>query len=70
MTVMVDKERVTRAFYDTLTPFEQGYTSYYQAAWPDAEIPSKCPYPAGSQNAIDFAAGELQAMIAVMDTEE
>ncbi len=70
MTVMVDTERVTKAFYDTLTPFEQGFTTYYQAAWPGAEIPSECPYPAGSKEAADFAAGEQAAIIAVMDTEE
>ena len=70
MTVMVDKERVTKAFYDTLTPFEQGYTSYFQAHWPGAEIPKECPYQSDSQEAADFSRGESAAVLAVMDCEE
>jgi hypothetical protein len=67
MTIMVDEQRITKDFYDKLTPFEQGYATYFQAEWPNAEIPKECPYPQGSPEAIQFANGEQAAVVAVTD---
>lgn len=70
MTIQVDKERVSKEFYNTLTPFEQGYTTYFQAEWPHAEIPKSNPYPEGTQKYQDWNDGTQAAVIAAMDVEE
>jgi hypothetical protein len=68
--VMVDQEQITRAFYDGLTPFEQGYASYFQACWKGSEIPDKNPYPSGSAEYGAWNAGQSHAVIAAIDAEE
>jgi hypothetical protein len=65
--VMVDQERITRAFYDRLTPFEQGYASYFQAHWEGSEIPDKNPHPPGTTEHIKWNDGQRQAVVAATD---
>jgi hypothetical protein len=68
--IRVDQQRVSRAVYDTLTPYEQGYTSYFQSYWPKSEIPKMCHHPQDSEAAVQWRAGSKAAMIAVLDVEE
>lgn len=53
---------LTLAEYDALTPWEQGYVHFYQAAWPDSPIPREDPYVEWTTQAKEFKRGNLAAM--------
>jgi hypothetical protein len=62
---------LTKAEWDKLTPIAQGYELYLQGAHPGSELKDvTCPYPQGSQEAREFAAGEFTAMMDAQDSEE
>jgi hypothetical protein len=62
---------LTKAEYDKLTPFQQGYVIYMQAEWPGSELKGlDCHYPAGSKEDIQWHDGQLRATLSVMDSEE
>lgn len=56
---------LTLAEYDALTPYEQGYVHYFQAAWPDSPIPKPgntgTPYAEGTKEAEQFREGNYVA---------
>ena len=62
---------VTKAQWDKMAPRTQGYVNYCQAMLPGSELKDvACPYPKGSQEAKDYAAGEFTAMLDAQDSEE
>jgi hypothetical protein len=68
---MVNAPRApTRAEYDKLKPYEQGYVTYMRASWPGARLPKRNPYPKGSKKAAEWTRGTLAAVLDVVDTQE
>ena len=63
------QKKITRAVYDSLSPYNQGYASYMQAAW-NPEVPKKCPFKSDSQEAVQRADGQHAAYLAVLELEE
>lgn len=62
---------LTKEQWDRLTPRGQGFSSYLQGNLPGSELKDVvCPYPQGSQQAKDYAAGEFTAMLNAQDGEE
>jgi hypothetical protein len=62
---------ITKTEWDKLSPKDQGYACYMQGALPGSELKDvTCPYPMGTQEARDFASGELNAMMDTQDSEE
>ena len=62
---------ITKAEWDELSPISQGRVCYLQGAIPGSELEGlECPYPAGSKEQKDFAAGEFSAMMDAQDSEE
>jgi hypothetical protein len=54
-----------------LSPFEQGYTLYMQAAWPTSELAGeKNPYAEGTPEWREFCHGERRAVTEAQDGEE
>lgn len=65
----LDKQLLTAEQYTQLTPFEQGFASYWQGYY-NPDIPQLCIYAKGSAEAAKWAAGQNQAVIAAIDSEE
>ena len=62
---------LTKAQWDKLSPRAQGYACYFQGSFPGSELKDlTCPYPNGSKDAKEFAAGEFTAMLDAQDSEE
>lgn len=62
---------VTLEKYKTLTPFEQGFVHYMEAALPGSELKElQNPYEVLSDNFTDWNRGNFKAMIDVQDGEE
>lgn len=67
---MSEIKLLTRAQYDALPPYEQGYATYMQAEHKGADLPKTNPYPANSREALQWERGSFQAMLAVQDEED
>ena len=61
---------LTKVEYDQLTPAEQGYACYMQAAQPGSEIPDVNPYPVGSEAHTRFEKGQFLAMVFAQDGDD
>lgn len=62
---------LTRAEWEKLSPFAQGYAIYMQEAHPGSELKGLTnPYPSGSTEAKEYDRGEFQATLDVQDGEE
>lgn len=59
----------TRAEYDALTPYAQGYATYMYAEHQGADIPKTNPYSPDSREYKTWARGNFQAMLNVQDEE-
>lgn len=55
--------------YARLSPYQQGYVSYMQAAW-NSEVPDENPHDDGTDDHRQWSAGNQQAMMDVQDGEE
>ena len=53
--------------YQTLTPEQQGYVAYMEAAWPESEISDENPYPPKSKESEGWNEGAQIAVIEVQD---
>jgi hypothetical protein len=62
---------LSRAEWDRLSPFRQGFAVYMQSAWPRSELRGvKNPHAAGTKEHDDFVHGEHRAMLDAQDGEE
>jgi len=62
---------ITKAQWYKLTPRGRGYACYIQGAIPESPLKDvTCPYPLGTKEAKEFAAGEFDAMMDTQDSEE
>lgn len=62
---------ISREEWLQLSPLQQGYALYMQAAWPTSELAGATnPYPEGSKKWKAFQQGELRAALAAQDGEE
>lgn len=62
---------VTRAEWQDLAPYYQGYASYAQGSWPTSELShASNPYEEGSAAWKKFRQGEHRAMLDAQDGEE
>lgn len=62
---------ITKAQWEKMAPRTRGYIVYWQTNLPGSELKDvTCPYPAGSKEAKEFAAGEFAAMMDAQDGEE
>ena len=62
---------VTKAQWEKMSARTRGYLGYMQGNFPGSELHGiTCPYPKGSQEAKDYAAGEFAAMMDAQDSEE
>lgn len=62
---------ITKAEWDCMTPYAQGYCLYMQEEHPGSELKGlRCPYADGSLDALSFADGECAAMLEAQDSEE
>lgn len=62
---------VTRAEWEALSPFQQGFTLYMQSAWPTSELRGeKNPYAANTPAWSAFQEGGHRAMLCTTDGEE
>jgi DNA-directed RNA polymerase subunit RPC12/RpoP len=62
---------ITRAEWQTLPPFRQGYAMYMQASWPTSELADvKNPYAKDSSEWTAFRQGEQRAVLDAQDGEE
>lgn len=72
MSTTAGTAAMTRAEYDALPPFEQGYATYMWACHEGSQVPNKCPYDAlreATQKA-EFERGEFAAILAVQDLDD
>lgn len=71
MNTAEERKLVTRADYDKLHPFAQGYVVYMQAEWPGSEL-KDCgnPYPLASDDHFEWAKGQALAVQHAQDSEE
>lgn len=62
----------TRADYNKMTPFQQGFCSYFYSAWPDSEVPNEShnPYPVSTPAHEMFLMGVQKAVQIAQDSEE
>ena len=58
---------VTADEFRNMTPEQQGYITYMQAAWNRALV-DKCPYRSGTPEYVQFCQGEQRAIIEVQDS--
>lgn len=66
-----DWRLITRAEWQTLSPFHRGYTLYMQSAWPTSELNGeKNPYGEGTAEWAAFRQGEQRAALDAQDGEE
>lgn len=62
---------ITKSEWEKMTPRGQGYSSYWQGSLPGSELKDVlCPYPIGSDERKEYAAGEFTAMLDAQDSEE
>ena len=62
---------ITRAEYDKMPPYRQGFVVYMYGEWPGSELKGLTnPYPEGSTKADLWDRGNFQAMMAAQDSEE
>jgi len=62
---------VSREKWQTLSPFQQGYTFYMQASWPTSQLKgAENPYAEGTARWTAFREGEQRAMLSAQDGEE
>ncbi len=62
---------LTKAEYNKLKPFDQGYVVYMQAEWPMSELKGLGnPYPRGSRQSKQWNAGGSAAMMSVLDGDD
>jgi hypothetical protein len=66
--VQEKQEAIPLNIYARMSPYDQGYASYYQAVW-NPEVPEKCPYPDNSAEARHWHQGAFQAYLTVIDAE-
>ena len=69
MTPTPGQRPLTRAVYDTLSCFAQGYASYMQGTWNPA-VPNYRPHAAGTQMRAEWERGNAKAYQDVQDGEE
>lgn len=60
---------ITKAEYDALTPYQQGYVCYMQACLLGSEIPDCCPYGKGTQEAEEWGRGSFAGILEAQDEE-
>ncbi len=63
------RQPYTRAEYDAMSPYAQGYVSYCQAAW-NKDVPECCPHPADSPQQRDWNEGQHDACLDVQDEDD
>lgn len=62
---------ITRAEWEKLSPFRQGFALYMQGSWPTSELAGvKNPYDKTSDEWTEFRRGEQQAVLDAQDGEE
>ena len=66
---MTCQHAVTADEFRLMTPEQQGYVTYMQAAWNRALI-DKCPYKSGTPEYIQFVMGEQKAILEVQDYDD
>ena len=68
---MSDNKLYTKAEYDKLPPYEQGFIQYWQGEQPGSELKrARCHYPKESSERAEWDRGQLQATLAAQDGEE
>jgi hypothetical protein len=62
---------VTKAEWETMNPYSQGYVLYLQEELPGSELKGvPCPYDPHSKEEKEFSEGSFKAMLDVQDGEE
>jgi len=62
---------ITKAEWDALPPFSQGYVLYMQEEWPHSELKGLTnPYEPSSMESKKFDEGNFKAMLDAQDEEE
>ena len=67
--IPVGQKLITTERYNSLTPYQQGYASYFQGEW-NSNVPNGCPYNKDTQEYNEWNQGNFQAMLVVQDSEE
>jgi hypothetical protein len=64
-------ELLTKAAYDALSPWRQGYMHYMQEAQPGSMLAGTGnPYAAGTREHESWNEGQMQACLVAQDSEE
>ncbi len=61
-------EIVSRAEFDSLTPYQQGYVSYIQGQW-NPDVPNSQVYRRDTEAGKEFERGSFAAMLLIQDID-
>lgn len=64
------KQFVSLEDFKLLTPYEQGYAVYMEAAWDESPLEDVCPYEESDPRRKEFARGQFAAMLVAQDSED
>ena len=64
------KQFVSLEDFELLTPYEQGYVVYMEAAWDESPLEDVCPYTNSDPRKLEFIRGQIAAMLVAQDSED
>lgn len=56
--------------YNKMTPWQQGYVTYMEAAHPGSQIPKKCPYERGTKERERWDEGAQHTVLIAQDCDD